>query len=66
VQQKYRDRKIVVVVLWQQNYGRKTLQEAKIYGFDICSVEFLNLVEGFPCKYIVFPLGSLGFVVDLI
>jgi hypothetical protein len=66
VWQKYRDRKIVVVVLWQQNYGRKTLQEEKMYGFHICSVEFFNLVEGFPCKYVGFPLGSLGLVVELI
>jgi hypothetical protein len=32
----------------------------------MCSVEFMNLVEGFPCKSVGCPLGSLGFVVELI
>jgi hypothetical protein len=31
-----------------------------MYGFHMCSVESMNLVEGFPCKYVGFPLGSLG------
>jgi hypothetical protein len=35
-----------------------------MYGFHMCSVESMNLVEGFPCKYVGFPLGSLGLVVE--
>jgi len=38
----------------------------KRYGFRMCSVESMNLVEGFPCNSIGFPLGSLGLVVELI
>jgi hypothetical protein len=42
------------------------LQEEKRYGFLMCSVKFINLVDGLPCKSIGFPLGSLGLVVELI
>ena len=42
------------------------LQEEKFYGFHMCSVELMNLVESFPCKSIGFPLGSLGLAVELI
>jgi regulator of replication initiation timing len=45
----------------QQNATRR-----KRYGFHMCSVEFMNLVEGFPCKSVGCPLGSLGLVVELI
>jgi hypothetical protein len=45
---------------WQNNATRR-----KRYGFHMCSVEFMNLVEGFPCKSIEFPLGSSGLVVEL-
>jgi hypothetical protein len=30
----------------------------------MCSVEIMNLVEGFSCKSVVFPLGSLGLGVE--
>jgi hypothetical protein len=50
----------------QQNRGSRMLQEEKRYGFHMCSVEFMNLVEGFPCKSVGCPLGSLGLVVELI
>jgi hypothetical protein len=40
------------------------LQEEKRYGFHMCSVELMNLVEGLPCKSIGCPLGSLGLVVE--
>jgi hypothetical protein len=59
-------RKIAVAESRQQNRGSRTLQEEKRYGFHMCSVEFMNLVEGFPCKSVGFPLGSLGLVVELI
>ena len=36
-----------------------------MYGFHMCSVEFMNLVEGFPCKFVGRPLESLGLVVEL-
>ena len=52
--------------LWQQNHDNRTLQEEKMYDFHMCSVEFMNLDEGFPCKSIGFPLGSLWLVVVLI
>jgi hypothetical protein len=42
------------------------LQEEKRYSFHMCSVEFMNWVEGFPCKSIGCRLGSLGLVVELI
>jgi hypothetical protein len=42
------------------------LQEEKSYGFHMCVVEYMNLVEGLPCKSIGCPLGSLGLVVKLI
>jgi hypothetical protein len=42
------------------------LQEDKMYGFHMCSVEFMNLVEGFPCKSIGCNPRSLGLVVELI
>jgi hypothetical protein len=42
------------------------LQEEKMYGFHMCSVEFMNLVKGFPSKSIGCPLGSLGLDVELI
>jgi hypothetical protein len=54
--------------------GRKSVTEKsrlqnatrrKRYGFHMCSVELMNLVEGFPCKSVGCPLGSLGLVVDL-
>jgi hypothetical protein len=59
-------RKISAVELRQQNHNNRTLQEEKMYGFYMCSVEFMNLVEGLPCKFVGFPLGSLGLVVELI
>jgi hypothetical protein len=43
----------------QQNATRR-----KRYGFHMCSVELMNLVEGFPCKSVGCPLGSLGLVVE--
>jgi hypothetical protein len=58
-------RKIMEVDLRQQNYGKRTLQEKKRYGSHMCSVEFMNQVEGFPCKYVGFPLGSLWLAVEL-
>jgi hypothetical protein len=64
--QKNRGRKITAADSWHQNHGNKTLQEEKMYGFHMCSVEFMNLVEGFPCKSVGCPLGSLGLVVELI
>jgi hypothetical protein len=42
------------------------LQEEKKYGFHMCSVEFMNLVEGFPSKYVGFPVGISRLVVELI
>jgi hypothetical protein len=42
------------------------LQEETIYGFHMCSVEFMNLVEGFPYKYVGFPFSSLGIVGELV
>ena len=47
-----------------QNHGRRTLQEEKRYGFHMCSVELMNLVEGFPCKFVGCPLGILGLDVE--
>jgi regulator of replication initiation timing len=55
------DREIIVGKSRQQNATRR-----KRYGFHMCSVEFMNLVEGFPCKSVGCPLGSLGLVVELI
>ena len=52
---------IVVAKSRQQNATRR-----KRYGFHMCSVEFMNLVEGFPCKFVGCPLGSLGLVVEFI
>jgi hypothetical protein len=54
-------RKIVAAKPWQHNGTRR-----KRYGFHMCSVEYMNLVEGLPCKSVRFPLGSLGLVVELI
>jgi hypothetical protein len=51
---------------WQQNRDNIMLQEEKMYGFHMCSVEFMNLVEGLPYKSVGFPLGSLWLVVELI
>jgi hypothetical protein len=66
VAEKVCSRKIIVVDLRQQNHGKKTLQEEKKYGSHMCSVEFMNQFEGFPCKYVGCPLGSLWIVVELI
>jgi hypothetical protein len=70
VRQKKCGRKSVAEKSWQKNRQQKSrqqmLQEEKRYGFHMCSVEFMNLVEGFPCKYVGCPLGSLGLVVELI
>jgi hypothetical protein len=38
----------------------------KGYGFHMCTVEFMNEVEGLPCKYVGCPLESLWLVVELI
>jgi hypothetical protein len=54
--------KIAVVDSRQQNATRRK----KGYGFHMCSVECMNQVEGFPCKYVGCPLGSLWLVVELI
>jgi hypothetical protein len=65
-QQKKCDRKITAVDLQQQNCGKKCYKKKKGYGFHMCSVEFMNQVEGFPCKNVGCPLGSLWLVVELI
>jgi hypothetical protein len=56
---------------WQWIHGNKTAatecyKKKKRYGSHMCSVEFMNQVEGFPCKYVGCPLGSLWLVVELI
>jgi hypothetical protein len=56
---------------WQWIRGSKTAateryKKKKRYGSHMCSVEFMNQVEGFPCKYVGCPLGSLWLVVELI
>ena len=52
---------------WKQNRIKRMLQEEKKgYGFHMCSVEFMNQFEIFPCKYVGFPLGSLWLAVELI
>jgi hypothetical protein len=66
VRQEKCGRKIVAGKVWQKNRGSRTLQEEKRYGFHMCSVEFMNLVEGFLCKSVGFPIASLGLVVQLI
>jgi regulator of replication initiation timing len=60
-QQKKCCRKTVTEKSRQQNATRR-----KRYGFHMCSVELMNLVEVFPCKYVGCPLGSLGILVELI
>jgi hypothetical protein len=44
----------------------KRYKKKKGYGFHMCSVEFMNQVDGFPCKYVGFPLGRLWLDVELI
>jgi hypothetical protein len=53
------DKKTTTKNVRQQNATRR-----KMYGFHMCSVELMNIFEGFPCKYVGFPLGSLGFFVE--
>jgi hypothetical protein len=65
VRQKNHSRKSAVEKSLQQNRGNRMLQEEKMYGSHMCSVEFMNQVEGFPYKYVGFPLGSLWLVVEL-
>jgi hypothetical protein len=73
--QENRNRKSAVGKLWQENRGRKSATKKpqqqnatrrKMYGFHMCSVEFMNQVEGLPCKYVGCPLGSLWLAVELI
>jgi hypothetical protein len=68
-------KKSVAEKLRQENHGRKSAAEkphqqnatrTKRYGFHMCSVEFINQVEGFTCKYVGCPLRSLWLVVELI
>jgi hypothetical protein len=58
-QQKKCSKKTAAEKSWQQNTTRK-----KMYGFHMCSVELMNLVEGFLYKPIGCPLGSLRLVVE--
>ena len=58
-QQKKCSRKSVAEKPWKQNATRR-----KRYGFHMCSVELMNLVESFPCKSVGCPLGILGLVVE--
>jgi hypothetical protein len=55
VRQKNRGSGFTAAKLQQQNATRRK----KRYGSHMCSVEFMNQVESFPCKYVGFPLGSL-------
>jgi hypothetical protein len=66
VREKNHGRKNVAVDSRQQNHRSRMLQEEKSYCFHMRSVEFMNLAEGFPCKSVGFPLGSLWIVVELI
>jgi hypothetical protein len=71
VRQKNRSRKSVAGKSWQWIRCSKTAtteryKKKKMYGSHMCSVEFMNQVEGFPCKYVGCPLGSLWLVVQLI
>jgi hypothetical protein len=59
--QKKCSRKIVAVKPRQWNATRR-----KRYGFHMCSVESMNMVEGLPCKAVGYPLVSLGLVVESI
>jgi hypothetical protein len=47
-------------------WKKKTTRRKKRYGSHMCSAEFINQVEGFPCKYVGCPLGSLWLLVELI
>jgi hypothetical protein len=52
-------------------YDNKTVatecyKRKKMYGSHMCSVEFMNQIEGFPCKYVGCPLGSLWVAIELI
>jgi hypothetical protein len=65
VQQKNRGRKSAAKTSRQQIHDNITLQEEnKRYGFHMCIVELMNLVEGLPRKSVGFPIGSLGLVVE--
>jgi hypothetical protein len=64
--QKKCGRKIAAVDSRQQNAATERYKKKKRYGSHMCSVEFMNQVEGFPCKYVGCPLGSLWLVVELI
>jgi hypothetical protein len=66
VRQKKCGRKIVAGKVSRKNHDNITLQEEKRYGSHMCSVEFMNQVEGLPCKYVGCPIGSLWLVVELI
>ena len=69
LQQKKCGKKIAVEKSQQwirSNKIRTTECYKKRYGSHMCSVEFMNQVEGLPCKYVGFPLGSLWLVVELI
>jgi hypothetical protein len=57
--QKMCDRKTAKEKVQQQNATRR-----KMYGFHMFSVELMNLVEGFPCKFVGCPLGILRLVVE--
>jgi hypothetical protein len=59
------EEKIAAVESRQKNHGNITLQEEKGMVF-MWSVEFMNLLEGFPCNSIGCPLGSLRIFVELI
>jgi hypothetical protein len=71
VWQKNRNTKSVAEKSQQKNRGRKTMEtkhykKKKRYGSHMCSVELMNQVEVFPCKYVGFPLGILWLAVELI
>jgi hypothetical protein len=66
--QQNHDNKIMAIESWleKQICNRSMATRIKIYGFHMCSVESMNLVEGLACKSVGYPLGSLGLVVELI
>jgi hypothetical protein len=70
LQQEKCGRKTAIEKVRQKNRDRKTVAtkhyKKKGYGSHICSVEFMNQVEGLPCKYVEWPLESLWLVVELI
>jgi hypothetical protein len=47
--------------LRKQNATRR-----KMYGFHMCIIESMNLVEVFPCKSVGCSLESLGLAIELI